>query len=84
MSLGVYCNYCIICYQQEAIVSEPTIFQIRLTDEDREMFEELARVYPGLSKSDLVRFALEHVLRERPTFTIAPVGKVQALAAVAA
>lgn len=44
-------------------------FQIRATEQDKELANKLAEVY-GVSVSDLIRFALMYVDKERPDFTI--------------
>ena len=58
-------------------------FQMRLTDEDVELFDELTEVY-GVSRSALVRHALRFIAENKPTLEyvrqIAPQGKASALA----
>lgn len=53
-------------------------WQMRLTEEDEKLFDELEAAY-GLDRTNLVRHMLQHVSNTRPTFQIVPAGKELAL-----
>lgn len=57
------------------------VFQMRLTEEDAAIMDELTELY-GVDRSSLVRYALAYISKTKPIFKveIAPVGKEMALA----
>lgn len=43
---------------------------VRLSEEDKGVISRLERIYPGMSRSDIVRQALKHMAETHPTITI--------------
>lgn len=56
---------------------KPKWLQMRLTDEDEALLDELTSAY-SLDRSNLIRKALEHIRETKPIFQIIPQGKTSA------
>lgn len=53
------------------------MINIRMSEEDRALLDELAKLY-GIDRSQFIRFAMEHIRETKPAFQVLPQGKAPA------